>query len=350
LAFTFMGASSTDTTNGTGTTDLRDNEWHHVVIVRDNSNAKAYGYIDGKLQIDVTDNADGSFNGADTSVYLGQWNVDGTNRRFSGSIDDVKIYNYARTQAQIAYDFNRGGPTSHWKFDECQGTEVYSSGTNTLVSFSETNLQIGASGSNTAVGNCTSGTSTDMWYNGANGKLNASLDLDGTDDYANPWFSTAPLPNSSDYSIATWVKADSSGSGGTIYSQQNGSSAVLVAFLLTGSTFVHQFHNGTDWQTATASRDIVDGQWHHIAATFTSNTITLYIDGVLVQTAATSGALTGSAIPTIGAHYAAATRTNYFNGQIDDLRIYNYALSAAQIRNIMQDSAAFRFGPTEGQP
>jgi hypothetical protein len=37
-------------------------------------------------------------------------------------------------------------------------------------------------------------------------------------------------------------------------------------------------------------------------------------------------------------------------GQIDDVRIYNYALSAAQIRKIMQDDAAARFGPDTGQP
>lgn len=46
----------------------------------------------------------------------------------------------------------------------------------------------------------------------------------------------------------------------------------------------------------------------------------------------------------------------YFNGQIDpdligidDVRIYNYALTAAQIKNVMNDGAV-RFGPSTGSP
>ena len=45
----------------------------------------------------------------------------GSTQQYQGKIDQVKLFNYARTQAQIAYDYNRGGPIAHYKFDECRG-------------------------------------------------------------------------------------------------------------------------------------------------------------------------------------------------------------------------------------
>ena len=40
----------------------------------------------------------------------------------------------------------------------------------------------------------------------------------------------------------------------------------------------------------------------------------------------------------------------YQKGKIDDVRIYNYALSAKQIKTLFNGSAAVRFGPLTGTP
>ena len=48
-----------------------------------------------------------------------------TNEEFDGVIDQVRIYDYARTPAQIAWDYNRGKPVGHWKMDKGSGTTVY---------------------------------------------------------------------------------------------------------------------------------------------------------------------------------------------------------------------------------
>ena len=49
----------------------------------------------------------------------------GTSYWYSGAIDNVKIYNYARSPAQIAWDYNRGAPVAHWRLDECQGNVAH---------------------------------------------------------------------------------------------------------------------------------------------------------------------------------------------------------------------------------
>jgi hypothetical protein len=39
-----------------------------------------------------------------------------------------------------------------------------------------------------------------------------------------------------------------------------------------------------------------------------------------------------------------------FNGQIDDVRVYNYAINPTQIRTLYNENSALRFGPAAGSP
>ena len=83
------------------------------------------------------------------------------------------------------------------------------------------------------------------------------------------------------------------------------------------------------------SANYTDGNWHHVAGTYDGSVARLYIDGVNGNnspSSSTSGApsVTGAII--IGKHGNAAS--NYFVGTMDDLRIYNKALTAAEIQAI----------------
>ncbi|KKU90523.1 MAG: hypothetical protein UY22_C0054G0004, partial [Candidatus Amesbacteria bacterium GW2011_GWC1_48_10] len=102
----------------------------------------------------------------------------GTDNWWAGQLDNVSIYNYARSSAQIAWDYNRGKPVGWWKFDECAGATANDSSGN-----GNNGTIYPVSVGNTAVGTCSSGTSTEMWNDGTTGKRNASLGFDGSDDY-----------------------------------------------------------------------------------------------------------------------------------------------------------------------
>src|SRR5690606_5073324 len=117
---------------------------------------------------------------------------------FNGMLDHIKIYDYARTPAQIAYDYNRGAPVAHWKFDECEGTVAHDSSGNG----NHGTINIGASGSQSTAGTCqTSG----AWANGKDGRFNGSLNFDGTDDNVSiPYSEKLKLGNSG--TIAAWYK------------------------------------------------------------------------------------------------------------------------------------------------
>jgi hypothetical protein len=107
--------------------------------------------------------------------------------------------------------------------------------------------------------------------------------------------------------------------------------------------------------TATASVTTPLNAWVHIAVTVTSTALTLYINGVSQATAARSGTLTASY------NYIEAggseTESIYNSGRIDDLRIFDVALSASQIATYMNTpvvlslptpSAAYNFDENTG--
>jgi hypothetical protein len=93
--------------------------------------------------------------------------------------------------------------------------------------------------------------------------------------------------------------------------------------------------SGASTYTVDSSTSVADGKWHYIAATYDGTTMRIYVDGV--QTG--SGTSFSGNLPTqagnvrIGADYD-TTPANFFNGSIDDVRIYNRALSATEIQNL----------------
>jgi hypothetical protein len=89
--------------------------------------------------------------------------------------------------------------------------------------------------------------------------------------------------------------------------------------------------------------------WTHLAATYDGSALRLYVNGTQVSTLAVSGSIvaTGGAVK-IGGN---SIWGEYFKGMIDDVRIYNRALSATEVQSDMSTPvtttalAAFAFTP-----
>lgn len=85
------------------------------------------------------------------------------------------------------------------------------------------------------------------------------------------------------------------------------------------------FGNGSIWYGVGTGTGIADNTWHHIAGTFDGTEIKIYLDGTLANKKTTTGAIAANTGPIIiGAHGL----ERYFNGIIDEVYIYNIALSA----------------------
>ena len=94
-----------------GSSDLRDGKWHHIAFVRNIDNDSLKGYVDGVVEIDENDA--GTNLEFDEAFYVGwdhrQKDVNPNNdHRFHGLIDELQIWDIARTQAQIIADYKTG--------------------------------------------------------------------------------------------------------------------------------------------------------------------------------------------------------------------------------------------------
>ncbi|NJK83521.1 MAG: LamG domain-containing protein [Saprospiraceae bacterium] len=80
-----------------------------------------------------------------------------------------------------------------------------------------------------------------------------------------------------------------------------------------------------------------NNQWKFIAVTYDGNTLSTYIDGVLNNTKTTSGAIANtSSSLNIGREPSGATF--FFDGDIDDVMIYNRSLSAGEVVQIFNQN------------
>ncbi len=103
----------------TGLTVLSANTWYHLAFVYDGASKKIY--VNGTLDVS---NSSSPFLSqlSNTRIGMYSWN---TNYAMNGSIDDMRIYNYARTPAQIAADMNTSSPqTSSTISDNFDGVSL----------------------------------------------------------------------------------------------------------------------------------------------------------------------------------------------------------------------------------
>lgn len=328
--------------------------WYYVTGVYASSVIKLY--IDGNYITSAT------YVTSAASAPAGNFAIGGDpaagNRYFDGSIDNLRIYNYARTPAQIAWEYNRGAPVAWYKFDECTGTSISDWGPNGSGGYNGNTgtLTIGASGSNTSAGTCsTSG----AWYDGATGKVNSSMDFDGTDDYvsgtmnssvnfsslsASAWIKITNLPSSSDRDQI--VSVYNSNEDDAVFTLNIAGDGGAVANRLQFLRFNAWASDGSHWDCTANSKCYVSaGQWIHVAVVHDSTTgyVYFYRDGVLVASyAARTGAwgAGGYDVTGPGFNIGKATGTSSaFDGLIDDVRMYNYPLTAAQVRDIYNGGA-----------
>lgn len=182
------------------------------------------------------------------------------------------------------------------------------------------------------------------------GKVERGFGLDGAGDYID-------LSNTTDFRMSTpktitgWFKTSASGTRQMII--QKGDDVIgfewVVEISPAGKLQAH-FEVGTSGATVfnkESTAALNDGNWHHFAVIYLTNpaaeNILLYVDGVEQTTAsgdqrATLNYGTNNAKTTIGARSAESVPNLFFNGQIDEIQIYNRALSLTEIQSIYNAS------------
>lgn len=149
------------------------------------------------------------------------------------------------------------------------------------------------------------------------------LNFDGVNDAIALSATGFPTGNTS-RTIEAWIRTTQNNGGGAIMTYGSLSTNNRFALYQTGGklNFVAE---GNDYNTNVV---INDGVWHHVAATHDGTSLKVYVDGVQ------AGTTQAKTFNTTGTQFSIGYRgvtAEFFKGDIDEVRIWNTARSAAQI-------------------
>lgn len=279
----------------------------------------------------VTGLSNGTIDVSTRNFAIGAFNQSGAiKEQFNGKIDDVRIYDRTLTPDEIATLAGatlQTGLVGHWKLDETSGTTATDSSSNG----NDGTMQGGLDAANDSV----------------TGKIGTALDFDGVDDYVRINDQNVFSPVVNDMSVSVWAKVpvsaaavgDVGGCGNTgalllskgssangwewLFENNNNSKICFTTHQSTGSPHAVTYYNMT----------LNDGGWHHYVGTIDYlNRQALYVDGVEVSSVTSfTGTMTNSISNVL---VGRRSDGNYFTGQMDDVRMYNRALSNSEIAQL----------------
>jgi len=403
-------ASDTQVLHVTISTLPQDNSWHHLMYSIDLSDAaKRHIYIDGVDQsltvttyntaetIDFTQSnntvfATGSGNakfGGNVADYWMDFNTyidlsDASNRRKFITAAGMPMYlgPDGSIPTGTAPDIFLSGDTANWHTNKGTGGGFTPQGSTELTTASSqpADTLIPAAPSGTAdtttglIGHWeldeSAGTNapdiSGFGYDGtlengpvwqpAGGQVAGALSFDGVDDDVN--LGAAPAPETN-FSISAWVNVTSfSGAnhtGGVIVKGDGGAVIAIRTDDSAGNCGTNPFTTGFTFRLEGSGNmevcaPALPGQWYHLVMVVGPRGpggLLAYVNGVLAFTRDTSAV--GTLTTVTDWHLGYNERQGlYFNGLIDDVRIYNGALSAAEISQLYQYGLSGLSGDVSG--
>jgi glucose/arabinose dehydrogenase len=163
------------------------------------------------------------------------------------------------------------------------------------------------------------------------GKFGSALTFDGVNDWVTV-ADAATLRLTTGATIEGWMRPAANGSARwrtlAIKERGAGLSYALYGYGDAGLPSGHAFTSVERWARAPSAPAL--NTWTHLAMTYDGTTIRLYVNGTQAATQAQTGSLAASTGPLrFGGN---AVWPEWFQGQLDEIRVYNRALTAAELQ------------------
>jgi len=313
------GQQTTGGTWGSGTGGMVTvGEFHHVAATVEGSTIKLY--VDGELVLTRADVPPRMLSNG--PVFIGRGESEAHPHYLKGVVDDVRVYSRALSAAEIA-----------------EVREV-AEGPPELV------LHLPFSGD----AQDASGSGNHATVNGATltadrlGSASCAYSLDGTDDYLE--VSNEESFDVPDFTVAMWVElgglptppGPATAAGYTLISKGSNCGNFTVRLMKYGGagycrvSYAQRVAGGT-WSSGSAGR-VNLGEFQHVAVTVEGTTLKVYVDGELELTRTDLGARTLNNEPVLIGRSPGSVHPDFFRGVVDEVRIYNRALSAGEVAGL----------------
>ncbi|MBI4894662.1 MAG: hypothetical protein HY833_02925 [Candidatus Aenigmarchaeota archaeon] len=326
-----------------------DGNWHHAVGVARRT-PTGYGkdsmslYVDG-VESTSTDTIVGTINNinCNQTCKFRVGSTSGGSVFFNGMIDNLKAYSRALSQDEIRADYlatidnypnfgtvNQtngatsfttpffmydGGAAGIWRFDEGSGLNATD-----------------------ASGNGNTGTllSGPAWISNSSCKYGGCIYFDGSNDYINAGNGTS-LNINNKISLEAWIKSPGAPSidAGIIDKGGYNTNGYALTHAGTAGSDDHMIYFALQGNAAPKTRTVFnDNIWHHVVGTYDGSVSRIYVDGIMESQYALSVTLNPN--PTNLIMGARGGVANFFNGYLDEVRIYPRALTDTEIREHYQ--------------
>lgn len=174
-----------------------------------------------------------------------------------------------------------------------------------------------------------------------------SIYFDGTDDYID--MENNLNLNPSGFTISAWVKRDAADSGiKSILSKRNLAFTSGYDLRIRDDNRVQILWQNGSLQNLVTTTSIPDDQWHHIAVIYNGSDVYIYIDGVLDRSQAKTPP-TATSDSFVIAAAGKGTTTQHFMGNIDEIRVWDTALTLDQLRFVMNQEIEDNSGQVMGK-
>jgi hypothetical protein len=282
--------------------NVTDGNWHHIAAVYDGYYMKLY--VDGvanSIGVDVA-----AIIQNDQALIIGSsHDMPVSAASFDGLVDEVAIYDEALNASTIrVLAAGIASVSYHWNFDKSSGDTVSDTIRNKICILA--------------------GEQVPTW-NVADGVFGGSLKFAGKGyvDCGN----ITNFESNTEMTVTFWVKInDFTCSFQPIMGKGNS-----WRILRYGSTDQIMFDINNSQFSVISPVAVDDGQWHHVAAVYNGQSISLIVDGIEQTTNITSPMIQNDVRFIIGAIDGQLIRTDFFNGMIDELTVWTTALSGDQI-------------------
>ncbi len=305
-AFIGEGAESETAVGGK---EIRDYEWVHIAATWDGATIRLY--VDGELA--ATKATTTPPGGGEGALRIG---CDTPNGPFGGRIDEVRVYGRTLDEDEIAADMEaplqtpKHAPVTEYSFDQKN---------------EETAEDLSGDGHTATVEGA-------KWTE--HGRYGGAYEFDAEEEDLLKIPASAELDFNEEFTLEAWVRPSGADNHhGPLIDKQEGSA--LGYFLYEGGTVSDRPFGGVDegQEHVHADEPLPAHAWSHVALTFTGNRTYLYVDGELVDNGAAEPVVTSEGELEIG---GSTDTGEYFDGRIDEVRVYNRGLSASEVAADME--------------